>query len=165
MRNSFASQLAVHVESQKMSLPIQVTWRGIQPSAALETRIRETAQGLEKFSSQIVYCRVVIELPHKHGHQGRVYEVRVQITTPGAQLIAQHEHRERHTHEDPYVAVRDAFRAVRRQLEDYERERRGDVKRHTQDPMGITTEPGAHFVEEGGEQGLPEPITHPGSVS
>jgi ribosome-associated translation inhibitor RaiA len=122
-----------------MSLPAQITWRGIQPSVALETRIRELAQGLEKFSSQIVHCRVVIDLPHKHSHQGRIYEVRIQISTPGAELTAQREHREQHTHEDPYVAVRDAFRAVQRQLEDYERERRGDVKRHAPESTGIKT--------------------------
>lgn len=123
-----------------MLLPIQITWRGIEPSAALETRIRELAQRLEKFSSQIVHCHVVIELPHKHAHQGHLYEVHIQITTPGAQIIVQREHRERHTHEDPYVALRDAFRAARRQLEDYERERRQDVKGHTLEPMGWVSE-------------------------
>jgi ribosome-associated translation inhibitor RaiA len=147
-----------------MSLSTQITWRGMEPSAALEARIREMAQGLEKFSSNMIHCRVIIELPHKHGHQGRVYEVRIQITTSGARLSAQHEHRERHSHEDPYVAVRDAFRAVRRQLEDYERERRGDVNRHPTEPTGLTSEPGVNFPEEGGEQEPPE-ITHPGSVN
>ena len=121
-----------------MSLPIQFTWRGIEPSAALERRIRVLAQRLEKFSAQVMHCQVVIELPHKHGRQGHVYEVRVQITTPGAQIIAQHEHGERHTHEDPYVAARDAFRAARRQLEDHERIRRQDVKSHTTSDKGLT---------------------------
>lgn len=111
-----------------MSLPIEITWRGIEASAALESRIRDEAHRLEKFSHHTMHCHVVIELPHKHVHQGRVYEVRVQLTTSGAQLIAQHEHGERHTHEDPYVAVRDAFRAVRRQLQDHERERRQTMK-------------------------------------
>src|SRR5271168_94364 len=143
-----------------MSLPTQITWRGIQPSVALETRIRELAQGLEKFSSQIVHCRVVIDLPHKHSHQGRIYEVRIQVSTPGAELIAQREHHEQHTHEDPYVAC-----AVQRQLEDYERERRGDVKRHAPEPTGIKTKPSAHFVEESGGRGPPETNTHPGAVS
>jgi len=117
-----------------MPVPIQITWRGIGPSAALEARIRELAQRLEKFSSQLIHCQVVVELPHKHGHQGRVYEVRIRMTTPGAELNVQHEHNERHTHEDPYVAVRDAFRAARRQLEDHERVGRGDVKHHTVEP-------------------------------
>jgi ribosome-associated translation inhibitor RaiA len=114
-----------------MLVPIQITWRGIEPSDALEARIRELAQRLEKFSGQMVHCHVIVELPHKHGHQGSVYEARIQITTPGAQLNVQHEHHARHTHEDPYVAVRDAFRAAKRQLEDYERIGRSDVKRHT----------------------------------
>lgn len=47
-------------------------------------------------------------------------------------LIAiRHAHPADHAHEDPFVALRDAFRAARRRLEDYERKRR-DVKRHSE---------------------------------
>ncbi len=120
-----------------MSVPTQITWRGMEPSAALEVRIRELVQRLEKFSSQMIRCQVVVELPHKHRHQARAYEIRIQMTSPGAQLNVQHEHHARHSHEDPYVAVRDAFRAARRQLEDYERIRRGDVKHHTSEPTAV----------------------------
>jgi cold shock CspA family protein/ribosome-associated translation inhibitor RaiA len=81
-------------------------------------------------------CHVIVEAPHKHGHQGRLYEVHIQLTTPGGELIANREHRERHSHEDVYVALRDAFRALRRQLEDQERERRQDVKHHEPGPTG-----------------------------
>lgn len=123
-----------------MPLSIQITWRDIEPSAALEARVRALAKRLEKFSSHISHCRVVIELPHQHDRQGRIYEVHIQISTPGGQIIASHEHRERHSHEDPYIALRDAFRAVRRQLEDYERERRQDVKRHTPESTGQVSE-------------------------
>ncbi len=123
-----------------MPLPIQITWRDTEPSAALEARIRELAKRLEKFSADIVHCRVIVERPHQHSHHGSTYEVHIQISTPGGQIIARREHPERHSHEDPYVAVRDAFRAVRRQLEDYERERRQDVKRHTPESMGWVSE-------------------------
>ncbi len=123
-----------------MSLPIQITWRDTEPSAALELRIRKLAQGLEKFSPQIIHCHVVIEIPHQHDRQGQVYEVHIRITTPGAEIIAHREHHERRSHEDPYVAVRDAFRAVRRQLEDCERERRQDVKGHLPEPTGWISE-------------------------
>jgi ribosomal subunit interface protein len=119
-----------------MLLPLQITFRGMEASPALESRIRELAQRLERFSAQIVRCHVIVEAPHHHGRQGQLYEVHILLTTPGAELIATREHRERHSHEDAYVAVRDAFRALRRQLEDYERERRQDVKYHEPGPSG-----------------------------
>jgi ribosomal subunit interface protein len=123
-----------------MLLPLQITVRGMEGSAALEARVRELAARLERFSAQIVRCHVIVEAPHRHGHQGRVYEVHIQVTTPGGSIVASREHRERHSHEDVYVALRDAFRAVRRQLEDYERERRRDVKHHEPEPTGWVSE-------------------------
>ena len=123
-----------------MLMPLQITWRNIEPSAALEARIRELAQRLEKFSAPIVRCHVIVEAPHKHGHQGNVYEVHILVTTPGDTTVANREHRERHSHEDVYVALRDAFRAVRRQLEDHEREHRQDVKHHEPETSGWISE-------------------------
>jgi ribosomal subunit interface protein len=119
-----------------MLLPLQITFRDMEHSAALVARIRELAGRLDRFSSHIMRCHVIVEAPHKHGHQGRLYEVHIQLTTPGGELIANREHRERHSHEDVYVALRDAFRALRRQLEDQERERRQDVKHHEPGPTG-----------------------------
>jgi hypothetical protein len=69
-----------------------------------------------------------------------VYEVHIHVTTPGGSAVANREHRLQHSHEDVYVALRDAFRAVRRQLEDYERERRQDVKNHEPEPSGWVSE-------------------------
>jgi hypothetical protein len=45
---------------------------------------------------------------------------------PGAELVAN-----RAQDEDVYVAIRDAFGAITRQLEDFTRRQRGDVKTHT----------------------------------
>ncbi len=127
-----------------MLQPIRITWRGMKPSAALEGRVRALAQRLEKFGSEMIHCHVIIELPHKRGHQGNLYGVHIQVTVPGTELIVQHEHRELRSHEDSYIAVRDAFRAVRRQLQDYERKRRLDVKGHTLSPgqVPIATDTG-----------------------
>ena len=119
-----------------MHLPLQITFRQMEPSPALETRVRELAQRLDRFSSQIMSCHVVIEAPHRHQHQGKLYEVRVDLTVPGSEIVASKQHSERHSHEDVHVALRDAFRAVRRQLENYERERRQDVKHHEPLPSG-----------------------------
>jgi cold shock CspA family protein len=41
-----------------------------------------------------------------------------------------------HAHEDPYVAVRDAFNAARRRLQDHQRRFEGRVKSHEAPPHG-----------------------------
>ena len=81
-------------------------------------------------------CRVAVEAPHKHHHKGKLYHVRINITVPDKELVVSREPDQHHAHEDVYVAIRDAFDAMRRQLEDYARRRRGKVKRHEAPPHG-----------------------------
>jgi len=119
-----------------MRLPLQITFRHTEPSAALEARIRELAARLERFSANIMRCHVIVEPPAHHQHQGFLYDFRIDITLPDEEIAIRHAHPADHAHEDPYVALRDAFRAARRRLEDYERKRRGDVKRHSQPAPG-----------------------------
>ena len=119
-----------------MSLALQITFRHMDPSPALETRIRELATRLEKFSEHIMRCHVIVEPPAHHQHQGFLYDFRIDITLPGEEIAIRHAHPADHAHEDPYVALRDAFRAARRKLEDYERKRRHDVKRHSEPASG-----------------------------
>ncbi|HVS77562.1 MAG TPA: HPF/RaiA family ribosome-associated protein [Steroidobacteraceae bacterium] len=113
-----------------MKLPLQITFRHMEPSPALEARIRELASKLDRFSAQIMRCHVIVEPPAHHKHQGFLYDFRIDITLPDEEIAIRHAHPADHAHEDPYVALRDAFRAARRQIEDYERKRRGDVKSH-----------------------------------
>lgn len=108
-----------------MQIPLQITVRDIEHSEALETRIRAKVDKLEEFSKHITSCRVVVEAPHKHHHQGKHYSVRFDIGVPGSEIVVNREH-----HEDVYVALRDAFNAAKRQIEDYARKIRGDVKTH-----------------------------------
>ncbi|MDP1637211.1 MAG: ribosome-associated translation inhibitor RaiA [Candidatus Nitrotoga sp.] len=108
-----------------MQTPLQITVRNIEHSDALETRIRDKAQKLEEFCKHIMSCRVVVEAPHKHHHQGKQFNVRIEIGVPGNEIVVNRDH-----HEDVYVALRDAFNAAKRQLEDYARKIRGDVKTH-----------------------------------
>ena len=70
-------------------------------------------------------CRVVIEQPGKHKRQGKEFVVHVDLKVPGGEIAVNRDH-----HEDVYVALRDAFDAARRKLEDVAREMRGDVKHH-----------------------------------
>lgn len=112
------------------SIPLEISFRNVEPSAALEARIRERADKLEKFCDRIMHCRVMVEAPHRHHHKGKLFHVRVDVTVPGEEIIVKRDPDEHHAHEDVYVAMRDSFNAVARQLEDYMRRRRGDIKAH-----------------------------------
>jgi len=121
-------------------LPLHITFRHMDPSPALEARIGELAERLDKFSAQIMHCHVIVEAPPKHQHQGGLFEVRIDLTVPDREIAIRRSHPIRHSHEDPYVALRDAFRAARRKLEDYERERRPPAKTHIGPPHGRISE-------------------------
>jgi cold shock CspA family protein len=85
-------------------------------------------------------CRVVVEAQHQHHHKGNLYHVRVDITVPGHELVVSRDPKDHQAHQDVYVAIRDAFDAARRQLEDYARKLRGDVKEHEVPPHGHISE-------------------------
>jgi ribosomal subunit interface protein len=107
-----------------MQLPLQITFRNVPISEAVEADIREKAGWLEQFSGDIIHCHVIVELEGKHKHQGRLFTVRIDLTLPGTELAISHDHAD----EDIAVALRDAFNAAARQIEDYVRVRRGEVK-------------------------------------
>jgi ribosomal subunit interface protein len=104
-----------------MEVPLQITFRDIEPSEAVEARIREKVAKLEQYYDRITSCRVVISAPHRHRHKGKLYEVTVDLVLPGEELVVAHEGKSDHAHEDIYVAIRDSFEAARRQLKKYVR--------------------------------------------
>ena len=108
-----------------MEVPSQITLRNIEETAAIESRLQEKIAKLGRFYNHITFCRVVVDLPEKRKHQGKLFNVRIEIDVPGKEIVIK-----RDLHEDLYVAIRDAFKAASRQLEDYARIRRGDVKTH-----------------------------------
>ena len=46
-----------------MELPVQITFRNLEPSPVIEDWVRVEAEKLEKFYSHIIGCRVAIEFP------------------------------------------------------------------------------------------------------
>lgn len=123
-----------------MQIPVQITFRNMDPSAAVEANVRDQAERLERFDDSIVSCRVVVELQHRHHHQGNLFHVSVDLKVPGAELVSGRGATQHQAHEDVYVAVRDAFDSLRRQLEDHARRQRGDVKTHESPAHGRIVE-------------------------
>lgn len=119
-----------------MQIPLQINFRHMETSAALEAKIREKAQKIEQFSDHITRLHVTIDLEHKHHRQGNLFSVKIDITLPGKEIVIDRHPAKNHAHEDVYVALNDAFDAARRQLEDYVRKIRGKVKTHEVVPRG-----------------------------
>lgn len=108
-----------------MKLPLEITFRNMAASEALDADIRAKAEKLDNFYDRVMSCRVIVEAPHRHHHKGNIYHVRIDLTVPDEELVVSRDRGQNHAHEDPYVAVRDAFDAARRQLQDYIDRRRG----------------------------------------
>ena len=114
-----------------MQLPLQITFRHMESSDAVTARIRERAGELERFFDRIISCRVVVECRHPRRQQGNLFRVRIDLKVPGREITVGRDPAAHKAHEDIYVAIRDAFDAARRVLEDHVRERRGEMKTHT----------------------------------
>lgn len=108
-----------------MKQPLQIRFLGMEPSDAVEEAARKKAGKLDTFCRDIMSCRVSIEQTHKHQHQGRPFSVRVDVTLPAHELTVDRVH-----DEDVYVALRDAFDDMKRQIEETVRRVRGDEKLH-----------------------------------
>ena len=121
-----------------MSIAPDIIFHDMEPSEAIETRVREKTQRLFKFFDRLTHCRVVIEAPHRHHHKGKIYQVKIDLGVPGRpDLVVSREGRENQAHEDVYVAIRDAFDAARRQLRDVTQIMSGEVKTPRKPPRQV----------------------------
>ena len=108
-----------------MQSPLKITIHGVDHSKMLETRIRNKVEKLEQFFEHMTSCHVTVDMPHKHHNQGNNFNVHIAISVPGNEIVVTQEHSE-----DVYVALRDAFDAAKRRLEDFARKIRGNIKAH-----------------------------------
>lgn len=124
-----------------MEIPLQITFKNMETDNALEKEIRERAKKLDKFFDHIMSCRVVVDIPHKHKVRGNQYDIRIDITVPGNEIVVTRSTLDPDkTHKDPYISIKDAFNTAVRQLEDYARRLRGDVKTPETPPLGVISE-------------------------
>ena len=119
-----------------MQVPLRISFQNMESSPAVEAHIRERAEALDRFFPHIVSCRVTVESSARQHRQGKMYNLRIALTVPGHEIAVKRDPPEHHAHEDILVAVRDAFDAARRQLEDYARRSRVETKTHEVPPHG-----------------------------
>jgi ribosome-associated translation inhibitor RaiA len=111
-----------------MQTPLQITFRHLQPSAAVEARVREHVERLERFHQRIRGCQVIVEAPAAHRHNGAPFNIKVALSLPGAEINVHSERTDDTAHADVYVALRDAFDIVKRCLKDHAREQRDGAR-------------------------------------
>ncbi|HEX4950303.1 MAG TPA: HPF/RaiA family ribosome-associated protein [Blastocatellia bacterium] len=137
-----------------MQLPLQISFRNMNSSAAVEARIQEEAAKLEMFYDRIMSCRITVELSRYHSQRSKVFHIRLDLTVPGGEIIVRHEpglpNTAKHStverpgktrtnneaHKDILLAIHDAFKTARRQLQDFARKQHGEVKQHLAPPEG-----------------------------
>ncbi|HSG05474.1 MAG TPA: HPF/RaiA family ribosome-associated protein [Nitrospiria bacterium] len=114
-----------------MKLPLQITVRNMEPSNAAETHIREKLGKLEEHYKGIISCRVMVEAPHRHKNKGGEYNIRIDLKVPGKEIVVK-----KVSDPDIYIAIRDAFNALRRRMDGVRRRQRQEVKTHEETPRG-----------------------------
>ncbi len=128
------------------ALAVQTSFRNLPPSPDLVARIEAEAGKLRRYFDGITRCRVVIVAPHRHHRSGRRYALHIELAVPRERLVITHQPPVRAVraaapaatkrdeldaaHKDVQVAIRDSFAAARRQLQQYVRRLRGEVKAH-----------------------------------
>lgn len=97
-----------------MQVPLQIILRDMIRSDALDAKIRSEALKLERRYPRLMSCRISVDEEHKRARQGKLFCVHIDVRAPGHIDVVS----SLKQHEDVYVAVRDAFDAVKRQLHD-----------------------------------------------
>ncbi len=101
-----------------MAIPLQITYRDIDPSDAIEARLRERVTRLNKFAKRATGLQVTVAAPHHHGQKGQLYQFTLELHLPREDIIIRQGDTPNHAHEDVYVAMRDAFAALERRIHD-----------------------------------------------
>jgi ribosomal subunit interface protein len=111
-------------------ISLKVTYRGFDSSEAVNMTLKQHVEKLERFRARATSCEVVVSKPHRHHSQGQIFHIELRLHIPGRNIFVNREPEHNDAHADVYIAIRDAFNAMERQLEDVVRIRRGSIKQH-----------------------------------
>ena len=132
-----------------MQSTLKITSKDFTISDSLQAEIRDKVSKLERFFDDLIDCEIAIEAPVGHHKKGGPYSVRIDMQVKGKELVVS-----QRPNVDLQAAVRDAFDAARRQLEDYSRQTQHKTKTHESTVIARVTK---IFPKEGyGFIGTPE---------
>ncbi|MHC4101185.1 MAG: HPF/RaiA family ribosome-associated protein, partial [Planctomycetota bacterium] len=88
-------------------------------SDTVEAACWDEAAKLERDFEHITSCRIAVAESHNGERKGHVFEIRIVLNVPGDELAVTREPPAQDGNEDILAAIREAFDAARRQLEEY----------------------------------------------
>lgn len=114
-----------------MQVPLEIAFRDSEPSEKIRSEIEREAKRLEKFYDRITSCHVTVIAPHTRHRHGDLFTIDIRVAMPQHRdILVNKTHGDVPEHEYAKIAIRDAFAAAQRQIEDAVREMRGQVKPH-----------------------------------
>lgn len=124
-----------------MQIPLDITYRDVEKSPALDDLIRSKANKLEDVCDHIMGCHIAVERAHVHPDHGSPFRVRLDLTVPPGHEIAVTKNPGQGVQYDSVESViRDAFDAARSQLQALTEKQQNRVKRHPEQAIaGIIT--------------------------
>lgn len=103
-------------------LPLEVQTNGVIVTPDANAYLHGRIERLRRFYPRIISCRVVLDAPEGHHRQGGPYRVGIQVEVPGADANVT-----RRQDTNLHVAIRGAFDAAQRVLQDHIRKQRGEI--------------------------------------
>ena len=94
----------------------QVAFAGMPASEPVRVEVHAWLERLGELTAPMTAGRVLIETVER-GHKEMHYRVRMDLTMPTGVVVVDYDHPSNRPHEDVYVAIRNAFRAARRELD------------------------------------------------
>lgn len=100
-----------------MNTQLDITYRDMDSSPTVDYVVRQQLEKVERHCPALVSCRVVIAAPKGRHVHGEHFHVTVDLILPGAEIVADRDPPQRHSHEDCHAAIRDAFRAALKEID------------------------------------------------
>lgn len=103
-----------------MKSAVDVVYRDMNSSPALNDAISKKIEKLNRYTDQIVHSRVVIDIPHNHKHKGKQFRASIEIDIKGSPIAVAQDN------ESIHIAVRDAFNTAERKIKQLSARQRVD---------------------------------------
>lgn len=111
-------------------IPVKLDFKNIHPIEDLTDVVNENVERLEKVFDRITSCHVVVSLPHRSHVHGNIFHIHIDLHIPGSTIAVTREPEKDDSHDDPYFAVREAFKTAKRQLQTHVDKMRTEARRH-----------------------------------